>query len=246
MACKKDYTLTFDEKVKGWTSFHSFFPDIMVGMNNSFYSFKDGNLFVHHENTSNINEYYGEQFPSKISVMINDNPSMIKELQAVSLEGNESWETLMRAYVSNVDDFIESSIKQEEYVRKEGIWYAYARRNESTTHLDSKSTYGIGTITDVTGTTITFNGGSGLLCVGDVILKTDLSVVGTITAINGNQIVMTAVGTATIGDFILGMKDPRIEGGNLRGYTMRFDLEITSDNKVELFAVNAEIMKSYT
>lgn len=247
MSCKEKYTLTFDEKVKGWTSFHSFFPDVMTGMNNSFYSFKDGNLYVHHEKDSNVNEYYGEQFPSKISVMINDSPSDVKELQAVSLEGSEAWETVMRAYVSNVDDFIESSIKRDEYVKKEGIWYAYARRNENPDHYDSKSTYGIGSITSVVGNTLTINGGSGLLCAGDVIIKgSDVSVIGTVISVNGDQIEVSSVGTATSGDFILGMKDPRIEGGNLRGYTMRFDLEIMEDKKVELFAVNVEVMKSYT
>ena len=247
MSCKEEYTVTFDEKVKGWTSFHSFFPDIMVGMNNSFYSFKDGNLYLHHEDTSSINTYYGEQYPSKISVMMNDSPSEIKELQAVSLEGSETWETVIRAYVANVDDFIESSIKRGEYVQKEGIWFAHARRNESTEHFDSKSTYGIGSVTGVVGTTLTINGGSGLLCVGDVILKgSDVSVVGTILSITGDQVEVSSLGSVVSGDFILGMKDPRIEGGSLRGYTLRFDLEIMENKKVELFAINAEFMKSYT
>ena len=34
-----NYTLTFDSgQVKGWTSFYSYFPDWMVGMNNYFFS----------------------------------------------------------------------------------------------------------------------------------------------------------------------------------------------------------------
>ena len=248
MSCTKDYTLTYDEKVEGWTSFHSFYPDFMVGMNNNFYTFKDGNLFTHHSLNSQRNSYYGENFPSKVSIMVNDSPSEIKELQTVSLEGNESWEALIRAYVSNTDDFIESSIKSVEFLKKEGIWYAYARRNESSAHYDSKSTYGIGTISNIVSNTLTVVGGNTSLCVGDLIIKgNDLSQIGLITNIVGQDITLDSVVGLINGDFVLGMKDPRIEGGNLRGYTLRMDLENTEYNKkVELFAVNSEVVKSFT
>ena len=246
MSCNKDYTLTYDEKVEGWTSFHSFFPDFMIGMNNSFYSFKGADLYLHNSDSVERNNYYGVSYPSKISVMINDSPSDIKELLTISLEGNDSWEVLLSAFVSNVDDAIISSIKAAEFVKKEGIWYAYARRNEEL-HFDSKSSYGIGSVVSIVGNDITFNGGSTSLCVGDVILKGDLTQIGTITAINGNTLTLDTVVGLSPSDFILGIKDPRIEGGNLRGYTMRADLENTTyDKKVELFSVNAEVIKSFT
>ena len=150
MSCNdKNYTITFDERVKGWTSFHSFYPDFMVGVNNQFFSFSGGNLYTHHSDNVNRNVYYGVSHPSKISMIFNDSPSEIKELKAVSLEGNHSWESLIKAYISNVDDFHQSSIKEVEFVRKEGIWYAYARRNEDINHTDSKSVYGIGEITNI-------------------------------------------------------------------------------------------------
>jgi len=43
----------------------------------------------------------------------------------------------------------------------------------------------------------------------------------------------------------VGVKNPRYEGGNLRGYVIRMDLDVQQDDKAELFAVNSEIMKSY-
>lgn len=254
MSCNsRDNTLTYDELVKGWTSFHSFIPDFMVGMNNKFFTFSNGELFQHHSDNVPRNTYYGVQSPSRVAIMVNDNPSEIKELQAVSLEGNNTWEALIKAFVSNSDDFIESSITRAEFVKKEGIWYAYARRNESPNHFDSKSTYGIGTIFNVEpiGNLISVTGNNTSLCVGDSIVRgSDLLTIGVIQAItpitNGVVIELNGVGTLANGDFVLGMKDPRIEGGNLRGYTLRMDLENTEDDKVELFAVNAEVMKSFT
>ena len=252
MSCNNEnYTLTFDEKVRGWTSFHSFFPDFMVGMNNKFFSFNGGNLHIHHSDNVVRNSYYGAVSPSKLSVMINDKPSDIKELQAVSLEGNYSWDSLISAYVDNVDNAIISSIDEVEFVQKEGIWYAYARRNEDSQHLDSKSTYGIGRVQTQTGATLTIAGGSDLLCVGDSLVNgdtlTSLGVITSITQGTGNVIVtLAAAPLVPLNTFVVGMKNSRIEGGNLRGYTMRFDLEITQPDKVELFAVNAEVMKSFS
>jgi hypothetical protein len=254
MGCNNDnYTITYDEKVKGWTSFHSFYPDFMLGMNSNFFSFKDGNLYIHHSDNSVRNTYYGINYSSKLSLIFNDSPSDVKELQAISLEGNSSWEALIKAYVSNVDDFNESTIKGVEFVKKEGIWYAYARRNENINQEDSKSMYGIGSVTDIDGLTVKINGDSDLIIIGDDLIRgQDMTVVGKINnhfyehSDNRTVITLDSINGLLVGDFVAGRKDARIEGGSLRGYSMRVDLETNNTDKVELFAVNAEVMKSYT
>jgi hypothetical protein len=245
-------TITFDERVKGWTSFHSFYPDYMIGMNSEFFTFKNGDLFIHHSDQVDRNNYYGDSFPSKVSVMINDNPSEIKELQAVSLEGNYSWNALIKAYISNVDDFTESSIDDVEFIKKEGIWYAYARRNEDETQQNSKSMYGIGSVLTIQGSIVTIKGNSDIMVEGDVLVKgSDMSSIGVISNTSYNSVAnvttltVSSVVGLSVGDFVAGKKEARIEGGNLRGYTMRADLEIEKSDKVELFAVNTEVMKSY-
>ena len=243
-------TLTFNEDVKGWTSFYSFIPDFMVGMNNKLFSFKNGELYKHNSENVNHNTFYGVQSASKVSLLVNEAPSEVKELQALSIEGSESWNALITAYVSTVGDDIQSSIADVEFFKKEGLWYAYARRNEDSTVLDSKSTYGIGVVTAVGVDNITVGGGSTSITSGDIIVKDDLSIVGNVvdssTSSGVTTIEVTTLGTVAIGDFVLGKKDTRVEGGNLRGYTLRVDLDITKDAKVELFAVNSEVIKSYS
>lgn len=250
MSCKKEIsTITFDEKVKGWTSFHSFYPDFMAGMNNNLYSFSNGDLFVHDSDNVPRNTFYGVQYPSKISLMVNDSPSVVKELQAISLEGNYSWDALITAFVSNIDDSIVSSIESAEFVKKEGIWYAYARRNEDSNSYDSKSTYGIGVITGILGNTITVNGWSDTLTFGDRVIKgsnlTDIGSIQSITRADDTVLTLSSTAGLVNGDFIVGKKDSRTEGGKLRGYTLRLDLEIEQDKKVELFSVNSEVIKSF-
>lgn len=241
-------TLTFDEKVTGWTSFHSFSPDAMIGMNNRFFSFSGGNLHIHHSDTTDRNTYYGVENTSRVSLMVNDEPSTVKEVKAISQEGNYPWNTQLSAYVSNEDNPIQSTIRNTEYVKKEGFWYSHARRNESNTHFDSRSSYGLGVVTSLVGNTLNYNGFSSSICAGDKIYRgNDATEVGTIVSYTDGVIVLgNVVGTLTAGDFILGYKDPRTEGGNLRGYTLRLDLEISNTEKVELFAVNSEVIKSYS
>lgn len=245
---KEVYTISFNEDIKGWTSFHSFSPEWMIGMNNQFYSFNGGNLFQHYTN-ENRNEFYGVSYPSKLSVMVNMNPSVIKELQNVSLEGNTPWDIIIKAYKSDIEDFTNSTLNRTEFNNKEGIWYTYARRNEAFNQTDSKAVYGIGTILSIVGTVVEINGFSDVITIGDTLYNITMQPAGIIQNITRNGSITTVtldvVNSIIIGDYVIGGKDPRIEGGNLRGYTIRFDLEISSSQRVELFALNANVIKSF-
>lgn len=243
----KEDTLTFDERVKGWTSFHSFRPEFMIGVNNKLYTFKGGDLFKHHETGSFVNQYYGESFKSFISLMMNDEPSTIKALKSVMIEGSTPWETKITAFVSNDDDVMYSTIGKEEYKKKEGLWYAYTRRNEDIDNLNSKATYGIGRAQQITPTTISFTGGSNFLTVGDLIhTVSEVQPIGVVQQISGNIITLAQSSPYSLspGSFIYGQKDPRIEGSILRGYNFKVDLLLNSNKKEELYAVNGDIFKS--
>ena len=52
-----DYTASFDERVNGWTSFKSFIPESGLSLNNKYYTFKNGDLYLH--NNSLRNCFYG-------------------------------------------------------------------------------------------------------------------------------------------------------------------------------------------
>lgn len=254
MSCQKNVTISYDEKVKGWTSFHSFYPDFMLGMNNNFFTFNGGNLYIHHSDEVDRNNFYGVSYPSKMSVIVNESPSDIKELQAISLEGNSSWDTLISAYISNVDDATYSSITSVEFVQKEGVWFAYTRRNEDVNQLDSKSAYGIGEVTALASVddvhTIYVDGFSEIMTAGDKIFRgSDFKFIGTVQKVTrtvGNTLIHVDTREhLEINDYIIGVKNARVEGGNLRGYAIRFDLEIMKPEKVELYALNAEVAKSF-
>ena len=245
-----DSTLTFDERAKGWTSFHSFNPDMTIGMNNSLYSFDNGELYIHHDpDDSKANEYYGSTHRSWVAAMINDEPSTIKNLQSLSLEGSTPWDCTIKTYITGKGDFTETSITLGEFIKKEGLWYAYMRRNEDEEQLNSKAAYGIGRVVSASTTIVTFNGGNALLTSGDslyTLVNNNLELVGTITTIINNIITLddNSLVSLTANMFLMGRKNARIEGGNLRGYTARVDMILTPEKKEELFAVNINVAKS--
>ena len=45
-------TLSFDESVRGWTSFYTFYPEDGFTLNSTMYTFKKGNIYAHYKNTN--------------------------------------------------------------------------------------------------------------------------------------------------------------------------------------------------
>ena len=84
--------LTYSERVKGWVSFKSF-TDMELGdsMANDYYTFKDGEIWRHHEEVSGVgyNKFYGEQHGSTLTAILNDNPGVVKTFNTINYEGSE-------------------------------------------------------------------------------------------------------------------------------------------------------------
>ena len=49
-------TVSWDERIKGWTSFFSFKPDQLFSIRNNMYTTKDGGLWLHNSNTNSISQ----------------------------------------------------------------------------------------------------------------------------------------------------------------------------------------------
>ena len=77
------YTLTYSEKFQGFPSFYSYIPDYMIGMNSHFYTFHKGDMYKHNVATTiggatvPRNNFYGTQYNSDVTILVNDNPSAV-------------------------------------------------------------------------------------------------------------------------------------------------------------------------
>ena len=116
-----NYTLTYSDRANGWTSFHSFFPEWMEGMNNFFYTFKEGQLYKHYSNTTR-NNYYGINYNSSVTTIFNASPTESKMFKTLELEGNAAWTANV---LTNMD---RGQVDSTWFDQKEGVYYAYIRR----------------------------------------------------------------------------------------------------------------------
>lgn len=118
-----NYTLTYDpdERVKGWPSFYSYYPDWMIGMNNFFYTLYRGNLYRHNSNATR-NRFYDVNYNSTITTVFNAAPLENKLFKTLELQGTDSWDALMETDIQ-----ISTTIDNTWFEKKEQVWFAFVR-----------------------------------------------------------------------------------------------------------------------
>ena len=88
-----EHTISYSHGAKGFPTFHSFIPDWIENLNDSFFTFKDGQLYIHHIVESERNTYYGVAYNSVLEFSANEGPSDIKMFRAIKTEGNSgNWD----------------------------------------------------------------------------------------------------------------------------------------------------------
>jgi len=244
-----DYTITYDEDVNGWTSFHSFIPDWMQRLNNRFFTVKNGQLYLHNdENNSIRNNFYGEQFPTTITYIVNDFPSEIKFAKTIMLEANKPFGVDIRSYINDETNSItESTVTTAEFLDKEGLQHAYIRQNEITNDLTAQNVYGLGRVQSVLGSVVTLTNPvpTGSISVGDVLLDDSENTLGIIQDYSGSEITLDSFPVIVANTFVLGVKNARIEGSQIRGYNFEIKLTDETSSRTEIFAANLGIVKSH-
>ena len=246
---KGSYTVGYDDAVKGYTSFYSFEPQWMGGLNNNFYTFSNGQLYKHYDEGNPVrNNFYGVNYDSTVKLIVNQEPSLIKVVKNIMLEGNKSWATVIKSYINDETTSVtESTLTTSEYLNKEGKLHAYVRRNELLGDFTAKNAFGLGEIQSIAFTTLTMkNAIPSSLSIGDSIYNASASLVGVVTAINKSNlsITLSSVGSLSANDFILGLKDGRVEGSEIRGYNFEIDLTDSTNTRTELYAVGTNLFKS--
>jgi len=246
-------TLSFSEYSKGWVSFHSYEPEWMDRLGNTFFTFKNGNLYKHDDNSLRGN-FYGDNYNQHVTYVSNEAPSDVKVFKNLKLESNYTlW------YATLNSDLESGSIDATKWKNEEGLKYAYIRRNGSDIlNFNELSILGIGELESIVAQNqYNFNfkipnqvGANNADNVGgDVLYFLDNNTVkeiGRIDTVDGTQIdTIASVFTPSVGDFCFVAKDAVAESFGLRGYYAKIKLESGSNGFVELFAANSEVFKSY-
>jgi hypothetical protein len=239
-------TITFSKRSGGWTSFWSYAPDWMLGMNSSFYTWKDGSLYKHDTNSIR-NQFYGVNYSSTINTTFSQDPLTVKMYKTLSLDSNRPWETEI------VTDMSTGEIAASYYEEKEGEWYGYIRRYDDGSYDTlSLSTQGIGSLLSYSSLTLnfSFNIGSSI-SQGDKVYKVSansLVLIGTIASHSLRSItIVSLTGSApTAGDMIVYVKNSAAESYGARGYYMDISLTNSDTTEVEIFSISSNVFKSFT
>jgi len=143
-----DKTLSFSEDAKGWVSFKSFIPERGVSLSNQYFTMNKGELWQHNFDKDIHNRFYDVPYPSSVTAILNDSPSVIKNFNTINYEGSqasvEGYTTYMsgETQVSNLAPYNASDITGweaseiynsdesgfvTEFIEKEGKWFNYIK-----------------------------------------------------------------------------------------------------------------------
>lgn len=241
------YTLTFADRNQentGWTSFWGYYPQQMMDLGNRFYTIHQGQLWEHNDNDNPVHRMiYGQEMTTKVVTVINEANAEDKIFKNLILEGNKAWDVEIKT------NFTESTIKKSEFNQRESKWFAHTRKNELSNDLTDR-TQGIGVITGVNANEISFSQIPTLVSVGEVLYQlngSDQEEIGTITDIdiqNSTITVETIITDPVQGYFAYSVKNARVQGSEIRGYYAEVTLTNNDSDKVELFAIGSNIVRS--
>lgn len=240
-----EYNITHSEENKGWTSFWSFIPDWFSRIGERFFSIKNGQLWIHNDPDAGINSFYGTTYSTSVKTVFTDAESDDKSFKTLILECGigEKWSAAIKT------NYTESSIADTEFNTRESRQFSFIRQTEDSTDLNGGAVQGIGVIQSVTGLVVSFNSINDFINIGDQLYQINgesQELIGTITDKDGQGLTIDAFTTTPqAGYFAYAKKNVRVEGSDVRGRYMEVTLTNSDENSGELFAVSANVSKSY-
>jgi|TARA_X000000950_G_C13857968_1_gene637408 hypothetical protein len=240
-------------------------------MNQYLYTFQGGNLWRHNTNDTR-NEYYGEQYPSRITSVFNESPLENKIFKTLNLEGDDAWSATLQTDIN-----LDGEIAADYFVQKEGAWFSFVRNNgpigaaSNESQWELRSVNGIAVAdsfdtTDPANIIITFPAGiqiGSIISVGDLMYFTvgsNPQFSGVLTSISYSANVYTITINSTAGgafpspqptvlptsnDYWFFIKNPVAESHGVLGHYCIFELTLEVTTPSELFVVESDVMKSF-
>ena len=232
-------TWVYSDEDNGWLGRLKFNPEDMCRVNNKFLSFLNGEVYEHNSEVS-YNTFYGVETPSNFTFNFSQNPSERKRYKIIQIEGTDSWELELTT------DLDKGYIHKSDFTKEEGVWNAYCRTSNEAIDTSLRACQGIGSCT-ITGLVLNFTFQlDSLISIGDLIINTNKQTVGTVTNKTSNTLTLDAVANIVNGDFVMCSKMQSIENASLLGYHMEVKATLSTNTLTEVFAVNSEIVKSFT
>lgn len=234
----KYVTWLFSDKNNGWLTRVTFNPEDMCRVNSKFISFKNGEIWLHNQDTI-FNTYYGVEYPTTFRFNFSQTPTERKKYKAIDIEGT------VAVQLSCESDLEKGYINLGDFEKKEGVFYGYIRGLNGQLNTAQLNCQGIGNCT-IAGLVLSFTFNlDDIISVGDVIINSNLQVVGTIISKTANSLTLNAVANIVSGDFVLATKPESVHQQGILGYHLQVDCEFSSNTQQQIFAIGSEVIKSF-
>lgn len=122
-------TLSYNFERNKWQGSYDFIPDCMEYFGDKLFGFKSGVLYLHNENNTSFNTFYGVQYPQRLCFTLQGNHlSLIKDVFGIALESNGKKPNYTVLYADYPNEQITDLIA-DNYTDKEGVQYAMVLRD---------------------------------------------------------------------------------------------------------------------
>ena len=174
-------TISFSEGSDGWTTRRSFIPEFGQSLNMFYYTFKNGKIWEHSEDATR-NNFYGVQYGSLFTYIMNQNPVSVKGFKTLNYTGTSSKkydytydgaeytiaEIVANQYLPTASsvikdgwwcNYIVTDLEAgmvKEFVNKENKWFNYIKPVKTKDDCDPKNISAIGTPSNVSNTTLDY------------------------------------------------------------------------------------------
>lgn len=116
----KTMSLSFEENK--WGSNYEFMGEWYDYIQNTMFGFKNGYLYIHNNDTANWNNFYGTDYPVRVCLTGNLNPSMVKDLFNIALEASEVPDFTVA--MANVPNQQITDLSADDWTDQESVLYA--------------------------------------------------------------------------------------------------------------------------
>jgi hypothetical protein len=235
---------------KGFPTFYSFLPELMAKINGEFYSFKEGNLYLHNNNNTR-NNYYGEQYDTEIDYIVNKSPLERKKYKTLGLQSSHAPDIEIETDIQS-----DAYINKEYFEKKEDIFYSFIRNNDA--QFDKRNCCGIGAFDTIDSTVLT-----AIVLTFTITIKEIANIgddiyyarpttyepikCGVITGVSGNTITFDSTGYALPQalDIMLAYKNSIASSQGVLGHYCRLNMTFDNTEKITIFAIETDEFKSY-
>lgn len=85
---KQQNNIVYSEKTNKWTSFYTYNPDCGFALFIDLYTYKEGNLYLHQNNSSSRNNFYGVAYDTIINLPFNQQAAFVSTFESMSVQSN--------------------------------------------------------------------------------------------------------------------------------------------------------------